>query len=262
MESSRSKLGLSIGATWCWDVTNTSVPKAMLTDSYLELEWKGDKRQLCLAPNHRGLKVSGCCSCLWSLWNMYSPHLSAPWPHHKSHCEGQLVQGEVGVPPPHISSPGDDPSSPCHSTNTAERSASQHFGAVFPTYTHRQTLCTWHKQPNLIQTTGWANNSHPAEACKPETRTLQQEMGHASWEGTFKCGLLPSTHWEPRKQISNIHWRSAVLHDYRASQAEVMSELGAVIIPLSLGEIYSGPSEKNETGLCDLICNKLQKKAS
>lgn len=110
--------------------------------------------------------------------------------------------------------------------------------------THRQMLCTWHKQPDLIQTTGWVNSSHPAEAHKPETRALQQEMGHDAWEGSFKCGLLPSTHWEPRKQICNIHWRSAVLHDYRASQAEVMSKLGAVIIPLSLRDIYSGPSEK------------------
>lgn len=51
-------------------------------------------------------------------------------------------------------------------------------------------------------------------------------------------------HQHTGKQICNIHWRSAVPHDYRASQAEVMSELGAVIIPLSLREIYSGPSEK------------------
>lgn len=40
---------------------------------------------------------------------------------------------------------------------------------------------------------------------------------------------------------------------------EVISELGAVVRPLSLGEIYSGPLERNETGLCDLTCNKLQK---
>lgn len=40
----------------------------------------------------------------------------------------------------------------------------------------------------------------------------------------------------------------------------MISELGAIIIPLRLGEIYSSPSERNETGLCDLTCNKLQRK--
>lgn len=40
----------------------------------------------------------------------------------------------------------------------------------------------------------------------------------------------------------------------------MISELGAVITPLGLGEIYSGPSERNETGLCDPTCNKRQEK--
>lgn len=108
-------------------------------------------------------------------------------------------------------------------------------------HTHTWMLRTWepNKEPNLIQTTGEVNTSYPAEANWLKRGELWEEMGHEAREGSFKCWLLPSTHWEPRKQIPNIHWRSAVLHDYRASQAEVISGLGAVIIPLSLGEIYS-----------------------
>lgn len=44
-----------------------------------------------------------------------------PDPSHKvSHCEGQLVHGEVGFPLLYISSLGDDAGCPCHSTNTGK----------------------------------------------------------------------------------------------------------------------------------------------
>lgn len=231
--------------------------------SYLELEWRGAEKTAlsCSSPMWpAGLRM---LFCLWSLGSTQSHCPSALWPLHKSHCEGQLVQGEwvfLHFTSPHLETTPVLRVIP--QTQEREVPVNSLELLFLQTHMHRQTLCTWHKQPNLIQTTGWANSSHPAEAHKPETRALQQEMGHAACEGSFKCGLLPSTLRELRKQISNIHWRSAVPCDYRASQAEVMSELGAVIIPLSLGEIYSGPSEKTRQDCVTWLAISFKKKAS
>lgn len=52
--------------------------------------------------------------------------------HKVSHRDSQRVPGEAGFPLLYISSPGDDPSSPCHSTNTGEcleENSGAHTGA-------------------------------------------------------------------------------------------------------------------------------------
>lgn len=91
------------------------------------------------------------------------------------------MQGEVGLPPLHICSPGDDPSSLCHATNTGKRSASQQLGAVFPTGTQAQTDTLYLAQTAKSDPNHWLSKQlHPAEAHKPGTGPLPQEMGHAA----------------------------------------------------------------------------------
>lgn len=144
------------------------------SNGYRQLSRAGMERSSednCLAPDQHGLQVSGCCSCLWSLWSMYSLCPSALWPLHKSLCEGQLVQGQVL----HFTSPHLEMTPVLRVIpQTQERGVSQQLGAAFPTHTDRRSALGTNSQM-WSKTTGWANSSHPAEAQKPET-------WHFSWK--------------------------------------------------------------------------------
>lgn len=142
-----------------------------------------------------------------------------------------------------------------------QRNCSQKLQSVSPRlflriHAHGQTLWTWHKQPDLIP---------PAHKQTPRTpiRLTDSREGHSGPQWDIRGQRLYHKHTRNLGgNYPNIHQRSTVLHDYKAKWGRGESKLGAVIATLGLEVIYSGPSTRNETGLCDLTCNKLQKTKS